>query len=187
MFIYKFISCSIPSATFLHSFLKPTICSQNASKFSRSQCPCSLRWGLRSLTCWDCGFEFCQRHVCLYLVNVVCCQVEVPALGWSLVQRSRTECGVCECDREAGIMRPWPTRDCCTMEINSALFGPPFVFSYPRPPIIRQSVGESGLYYTVKNLWQALSWIFHETYKGKDSLYVSLCPSFNRSSKIMEQ
>jgi hypothetical protein len=45
---------------------------------------------------------------------VVCCQVEVSASGWSLVQRSPTECGVSECDREASIMRrPWPTRGCC--------------------------------------------------------------------------
>jgi hypothetical protein len=35
------------------------------------------------------------------LVSVVCCQVEVSATGWSLVQRSPTECGVSECDREA--------------------------------------------------------------------------------------
>ena len=28
---------------------------------------------------------------------------------WSLVQRSPTDCGVSECDREASIMRsPWP-------------------------------------------------------------------------------
>ena len=31
----------------------------------------------------------------LSLVIVVCCQVEVSASGWSLVQRSLTECGVC--------------------------------------------------------------------------------------------
>ena len=30
----------------------------------------------------------------LSLVSVVCCQVEVAASGWSLVQRSPTECGV---------------------------------------------------------------------------------------------
>jgi hypothetical protein len=36
----------------------------------------------------------------LFLVNVVCCQVEVSTTGWSLVQRSPTECGVSECDRE---------------------------------------------------------------------------------------
>jgi hypothetical protein len=27
-------------------------------------------------------------------VSVVCCQVEVSATSWSLVQRSPTECGV---------------------------------------------------------------------------------------------
>jgi hypothetical protein len=35
------------------------------------------------------------------VVFVVCCQVEVSATGWSLVQRSSTDCGVSECDREA--------------------------------------------------------------------------------------
>jgi hypothetical protein len=35
-------------------------------------------------------------------VSVVCCQVEVSATTWSLVQRSPTECGVSKvCDREA--------------------------------------------------------------------------------------
>ena len=36
------------------------------------------------------------------LVRVVCCQVEVSATSWFLVQRSPTECGVSKvCDREA--------------------------------------------------------------------------------------
>jgi hypothetical protein len=49
-------------------------------------------------------------HGCLSVVNVVCCQVEVSVTGWSLVQRSPTECGVSEYDREASITkRPWPT------------------------------------------------------------------------------
>jgi hypothetical protein len=40
------------------------------------------------------------------LVNVVCCQVRLSAWGGgSLVQRSPTECGVSECDREASVMR----------------------------------------------------------------------------------
>jgi hypothetical protein len=53
-------------------------------------------------------------HGRLSIVTVVCCQVEVSASGWSLVQRSPTECGVSECDIEASIMRrPWPTRGCC--------------------------------------------------------------------------
>jgi len=48
------------------------------------------------------------------VVSGVCCQVEVSATSRSLVQRSSTECGVSECDREASIMRkPWPTRGCC--------------------------------------------------------------------------
>jgi len=47
-------------------------------------------------------------HGCLLFV--VCCQLEVSVSGWSLVQRSPTECGVSECDRESLIMkRPWPT------------------------------------------------------------------------------
>jgi hypothetical protein len=50
----------------------------------------------------------------------VCCECcvlsEVSASEWSLVQRSPSECGVYECDRESLSMRtPWPTRGCCTM------------------------------------------------------------------------
>jgi hypothetical protein len=50
--------------------------------------------GLRPLACWDCGFESHRRHGCLSVVSVVCCQLEVSASGWSLVQRSITDCGV---------------------------------------------------------------------------------------------
>jgi hypothetical protein len=50
-------------------------------------------------------------HGCLSLVCVVCCQVEVSATGWSLVQRSPTECGVSECYPGTLTMRrpcqPW--------------------------------------------------------------------------------
>jgi hypothetical protein len=47
-------------------------------------------------------------------VSVVCCQVEVSATSWSLVQRSPTECGVSKkCDREASKMRrPRSPRGC---------------------------------------------------------------------------
>jgi hypothetical protein len=38
-------------------------------------------------------------------VGVVCCQVAVFASSWSLAQRSPTECGVSEYDREALIMK----------------------------------------------------------------------------------
>jgi hypothetical protein len=50
--------------------------------------------GLRPLTYWDRGFESHRGHACLSLVSVVCCQVEVSATSWSLVQGSPTECGV---------------------------------------------------------------------------------------------
>ena len=47
--------------------------------------------------CGDCGFESCRGHGCLYLVSVVRCQVQVSAMGRTLVQSSRTECGVFVC------------------------------------------------------------------------------------------
>jgi hypothetical protein len=35
-----------------------------------------------------------RGHGCLSLVSVVCCQVEVSATSWSLVQGSPIDCGV---------------------------------------------------------------------------------------------
>ena len=72
--------------------------------------------GLRQLACWDCEFESRWGHAYLSLVSVVSCQVEVFASGLSLVQRSPTECGASECDREASIMWSWPTVGFCAME-----------------------------------------------------------------------
>jgi hypothetical protein len=45
----------------------------------------------------------------LRVLIVVCCQVEVSATSWSLVQRSPTDCGASEeCDLETSILRrPW--------------------------------------------------------------------------------
>ena len=66
-----------------------------------------LMCGFAAAACWDCGFESRWGHACL---SVVCCQVEVSATGWSLVQRSLTKCSVSVCDSEALVMRrPWPT------------------------------------------------------------------------------
>ena len=68
--------------------------------------------GLRPLACWDRGFETHCGRGCLSLVSVVCCQVEVSASGWSLIQRTPTESGVSGCDLEASIMmRTWSNRD----------------------------------------------------------------------------
>jgi len=62
-------------------------------------------------------FESRRGHGCLSVVSVVCSRVEVSATDRSLIQRSLTECGVSEYDREASIMRrPWPTRGCYAIE-----------------------------------------------------------------------
>jgi hypothetical protein len=73
----------------------------------------NLGVGMRSLPCWYCGFEPRWRHGYLSLLLVMCCQEEVSASGWSLVQGSPTGCGVSECYREVSTKkRPWAKRDC---------------------------------------------------------------------------
>jgi hypothetical protein len=45
-------------------------------------------------------------------VSCECCvfSVEASASGWSVVQRSTTDCGVSECDHESStVIRPWPS------------------------------------------------------------------------------
>ena len=42
-------------------------------------------------------FESRRGHGCLSVVSVMCCQVEVSATGWSLVQRSPTYCNASLC------------------------------------------------------------------------------------------
>ena len=77
---------------------------------------CQSQWP-RQLACWECGFESRRRYGYLSPLSLVWCQVKISATGWSLVQRSSTECGVPECDRESSIMwKPWPSRGCCAME-----------------------------------------------------------------------
>ena len=51
---------------------------------------------------------------CLSFVDIVSCQVEVPATGLSLVQKSRIECGVSGCKSNAStiIRRTGLTKDC---------------------------------------------------------------------------
>ena len=93
-----------------------------------------------------------RRHGCLSLVNVLCSKAEVSATGWSLVQRSPTECGVSKCDREASIMRkPWPTRGSSAIgeKIDISLRMQPqlqccslnnFVFPIHRIPSVRPNI-----------------------------------------------
>jgi hypothetical protein len=52
----------------------------------------SIPVAVRSKAC-VCGRSL-TGIVGLSLVSVVCCQVEVSATSWSLVQRSPTDCGV---------------------------------------------------------------------------------------------
>jgi hypothetical protein len=60
--------------------------------------------GVQPTGCWDCGFEFRWGPGSRSLVCAILCQVEFPAMGRSLFQRSPNECGVFECNREASIM-----------------------------------------------------------------------------------
>jgi hypothetical protein len=59
----------------------------------RSQWPCGLRRrssAARLLRSWVRNQPGAWMFVCL---SVVCCQVEISAMDWSLVQRSPTDCG----------------------------------------------------------------------------------------------
>ena len=71
------------------------LCEFHADSGGRAVCGV----GLRPLACWDCGFESRRVQGCLSLVSVVCCHVEVSAMGRSLVQRSPAVWDVFECDR----------------------------------------------------------------------------------------
>jgi hypothetical protein len=82
-------------------------------------------------------------------VSCECCVLsELSASGWSIVQRNPTECGVSECDHEASITRrPWPTRDCCAMQMyvwtqtpNNAFF---ILHTYIRPALIPRSQAQT--------------------------------------------
>jgi hypothetical protein len=63
--------------------------------YCRSQCPHGLR--RRSTAARLLQFESHRGHGCFSVVCVVCCQVEVSATSWSLVQRSTTDCGASLC------------------------------------------------------------------------------------------
>jgi hypothetical protein len=80
--------------------------------YSRSQWPRGQRRGFAAARLLGLRVRIPQE-AWKSVVSVVCCQVEVSATGWSLVQRSPTDCGVSEYDREASIMRRrWSIRGC---------------------------------------------------------------------------
>ena len=57
--------------------------------------PLVARWVCGRSLSGIAGSNTAGGHGCLSLMNVVCCQVEVSAMGSSLVQNSPTECVVC--------------------------------------------------------------------------------------------
>jgi hypothetical protein len=79
-----------------------------------------LRRGSAAARLLDCGFESRDGHGGLSVVSVLCCQVEFPATGRSLVQRSTIECGVSECDLETSAMRR--SRPTGAVELNIMKF-----------------------------------------------------------------
>jgi hypothetical protein len=95
------------------------------------------------------------------VLSVVSYQVEVSALGLSLIQRSPTDCGLPECDREASLMRGTGlTIAVCAMYTNSKIF---VQSSLVQPQGNGQKstnhsltegggVGGAGVYYTIKDL-----------------------------------
>jgi hypothetical protein len=78
--------------------------------------------GLRSLACWDCGFEW-------MFVSCECCVFsEFYASGWSLAQRGSTDCGVSERDHETWTAkRPLPIRGWWVMERKITLVAIHFI------------------------------------------------------------
>ena len=73
---------------------------QGKACWSRSQWPRDLRRksaAPRLLRLW---VRISRGHKSLSVVSVVCCQVEVSAMSWSLVQRRPTDCGASLCVRE---------------------------------------------------------------------------------------
>jgi hypothetical protein len=152
IFLSSPISVYTTLSLFFTSFLQSTYC--------RSQWPRGLRRvDLRPLAYWDCGFESRRGHRCLSLVNVVCCQVS--ASGWSLVQRSPTECGVSVCDREASIMRrPWPTGGCWAILKFLYFAIATFVFPHLQATLRVSYLAIFIMYVCDKLLMQYALWIF---------------------------
>jgi hypothetical protein len=84
----------------------------------RSQWSHGLRRGSAAAHLLGLWVRIPPENGCLSLVSVVCCQVEVSATGWSLVQRCPTECGVSKLWSWSleKIRRPRPPRGCWDIE-----------------------------------------------------------------------
>jgi hypothetical protein len=89
-----FMFVGIASLLIIKSILCLRRCVRNVKKRHLFCFDCRSQW---PLACWDRGFESYRWHESLSVVSVMCCQVEVSAANWSLVQRSPTDCGVLLC------------------------------------------------------------------------------------------
>jgi hypothetical protein len=95
------------------------------------------------------------------VVSVVCCQVEVSAMSWSLVQRSPTDCGTSLCDLETSWMkRSWPTGGCRAKK-NKTKQSPTFkLFHYKkRLPALLKFITN---YHSLGGLWYGpWGWVYY--------------------------
>jgi hypothetical protein len=105
---------------------------------------------MRPFACWECEFEPHRRQGCLSLLSVVCCQVGVFNLGWSLVQRSPLERGVSECDRKTSLQNYLKENDCRLSYLHNTL----------------TSTGPKLLSLTVTKLWVKRAWFDRRQRKG---------------------
>jgi len=72
---------------------------------------------LWQLAFWNCGFKTLLEEGRRSLFNVASLQVEISATGRFLVQKSRSDGCVSECDHESSIIWwSWPTSVCCVMK-----------------------------------------------------------------------
>ena len=125
-FIYLFIFCLSCGLIFYVMFAKfwHTWFTALYTHFTESEMSlCRTQW-LRGLRRGSAATRLMVSQVSFSTVTwiSVCCQADISASVWSLVQ----SCPI-ECDCEASIMRgPWPTRGCWTMEkinfVRSSVF-----------------------------------------------------------------
>jgi len=88
----------------------------------------------------------------MFVVSVVCCQVDVSATSWSLVQMNPTDCGASLCDLETSRMRrPWPALGHSATE--KKLYNHPILFPF---------LSKSYLFSFMNNGWRRM-----ETFKSK--------------------
>jgi hypothetical protein len=67
------------SAVTVRQFLMYDWLSNSGMAYPSGRAVLGVCW--RQLALWNCGFESSWGYGCLSVVNVVCCQVEVSALG----------------------------------------------------------------------------------------------------------